>query len=243
MTPFLYLDNYREAQPETRFDRALAKTGLPVVRARTNEGRFPVGEEFCGVYVSPSFNGVHDDEPWIRREQELLRRLAHSGIPMLGLCFGSQILASSLFGPDLVFTRGHRESGRGTIRLRNAVPNDDPLTVGLPEIIPVFHWHGDEVRADHPGMRVLASNSACPNQIWRWRHGPVWGVQPHAEFDRTKIGAWLRFNRTEFLGDAFDGDQMETSGEEYEVAGNMLENFLSVVERGVSTGASRSTTD
>ncbi len=231
MTRFLYLDNYHAPQPPNRLDAALAATGLDVVRMRTNDGAFPDGADFCGVYVSPSFNGAYDDEPWIHREHEVLRALARAGVSMLGLCFGSQILASSLCGRDQVFVRDDREKGYGTIRLTGHARADDPLTGGLPEVVPIFHWHRDEVRADHPDMRVLASSDACANQIWRWRYGPVWGVQPHPEFDRRQIINWFDGNRRQFEADGLDHDQLVRQADDNETAGRLIDNFLSYVRR------------
>ena len=230
MKPFLYLDNYRDAQPPTRVDLALARKDFSVVRMRTNDGEFPTDEEFCGVYVSPSFDGAYDDEPWIHRLRDLLPALAESRAPMLGLCFGSQILAASMFGLDQIVVRDEREKGHGTVRLTEAARTSDPLTAGLPKTIPVFHWHRDEVRADHPGLRVLASSDRCRNQIWRWRDGPVWGVQPHPEFDRSTIGAWYARNPGQFAADGFGYDEILTGSVRYEVAGRMIENFLSYVQ-------------
>ena len=230
MKPFLYLDNYRDAQPPTRVDHALARKDFPVVRMRTNDGEFPTDEEFGGVYVSPSFDGAYDDEPWIQRLRDMLPTLAENGVPMLGLCFGSQILAASMFGLDQIVVRDDREKGHGTVRLTDDARMSDPLTAGLPEVIPVFHWHRDEVRADHPRLRVLASSDRCRNQIWRWRDGPVWGVQPHPEFNCAMIGAWYARNPGQFTTDGFGYDEMLTGSDRYEIAGRIIENFLSFVQ-------------
>ena len=236
MKPFLYLDNYRDEQPATRVDLALARKEFPVVHLRTNDGEFPEDENFCGVYVSPSFDGAYNDEPWIHRLRELLPALARTRVPMLGLCFGSQVLAVSMFGLDQIVMRDEREKGHGTIRLTEAARTSDPLTAGLPESVPVFHWHQDEVRADHPEIDVLASSDRCRNQIWRWRDGPVWGVQPHPEFDRAMIGAWYARNPGQFAADGFGSDDMLTGSDRYVTAARIIENFLSCVE---SDGAPR----
>ena len=149
---------------------------------------------------------------------------------MLGLCFGSQILAASMFGLDQIVVRDDREKGHGTVRLSEDARMSDPLTAGLPEVIPVFHWHRDEVRADHPRLRVLASSDRCRNQIWRWRDGPVRGVQPHPEFDRASIGAWYARNPDQFTADGFGYDETLTGSDRYGIAGRIIENFLSFVQ-------------
>ena len=229
MKPFLYFDNWHEPQPPTRFDTALAASGLEVVRVRTNDGEFPDGAEFCGAYVSPSFDGAYDDKPWIHQEHDVLRALADAGVPMLGLCFGCQILASSLCGRDQVVIRDEREKGYGAIALTEHARRADPLTKGMPETVPVFHWHGDEVRVGHPDIVVLASSDDCPNQIWRWRHGPVWGVQPHPEFDRAQLVDWFTSNQDMFVSNGFDHEQLVSRADDHEVAGQLIGNFLAYV--------------
>lgn len=229
MKPFLYLDNWRRPQPETRFDRLLSETGLDVERLRTNDGEFPAGTDYCGVYVSPSFDGAYDDEAWIHREHEVLSALAQDQVPMLGLCFGSQIMASALCGRDQVEIRAEREMGYGGISLTDAARAGDPLVGGLPDAFSVFHWHQDEVRPDDPDIIVLAESPDCANQIWRWRHGPAWGVQPHPEFDHKQLIAWFTHNRELFETAGLTLQDLTDRADDNLDAGRLIANFLTFV--------------
>ena len=77
MKPFLYLDNYRDAQPPTRVDLALARKDFPVVRMRTNDGEFPTDEECyrrCEIVGERSvrkcsYRGVRKGRSWAVRPQ------------------------------------------------------------------------------------------------------------------------------------------------------------------------------
>ena len=230
MKPFLHLDNWHAPQPATRIDEMLEEAGFEVERLRTNDGEFPAGTDYCGVYVSPSFNGAYDDEAWIHREHDVLRGLAGAGIPMMGLCFGTQILASALCGRDQVTIRAEREKGFGAIHLTAAARAGDPLTESLPARMPVFHWHGDEVRRGHPDIVVLADSADCENQIWRWRHGPVWGVQPHVELDRAQLLAWYETNRDAFEAGGLGYDELAGQARDHPEAGRLIENFVDYVK-------------
>lgn len=225
MNPFLYLDNWAEPQRETRFDRCLNAEPFKIDRYRTNDGEFPSGTEYCAAFVSPSFDDAYDDLEWVRREHEVLRDLADARVPMPGLCFGSQILASALVGPEQVFVRERRETGCGEIRL-TASGRDDPLTCTLPDCVPVFHWHGDEVRAGHPDVEALADSEDCGNQVWRWRKDRVWGIQPHPEFDREGSIAWRNDNADRFDRQGFDRGRLAAEAHSSDKAFGMLENFL-----------------
>ena len=234
MKPVLYLDNWHAPQPETRVDEMLEQSDLEVECLRTNDGEFPTGTGYCGVYVSPSFNGAYDNEPWVHREHDVLRDLAGTGIPMMGLCFGSQILASALCGRDQVTVRAEWETGFGAIHLTAAAQAGDPLTEGLPAQMPVFHWHGDEVRSGHPDIVVLADSPDCENQVWRWRHGPVWGIQPHPELDRAQLLAWFKSNREVFEAGGLGYDELVSQTSDHADAGRLIEYFLGYVKGALS---------
>ena len=238
MRPFLCLDNWHTPQAETRFEAYLGVSGLTVHTMHTNEGAFPEHANYCGAYVSPSFDGANDDKSWIHREHSVLRMLADAGVPMVGLCFGSQILASALVGRDQVFVRNRREIGFGEIQLTQAGAKD-VLASSLPAEFPVFHWHGDEVGAGHPDVVVLAESSGCANQLWRWSRGPIWGVQPHLELDRQGLVAWFEDNTETFEAAGMDRNRMVSEAHDSEAGFCFLKNFVSfVLEReGCGTNA------
>ena len=76
-------------------------------------------------------NGAYDDLPWIAQLHDLLPKLAQNGLPMIGLCFGCQVLAFALVGRDTVFKRAARmRADGGTISLTSA-GRTDPLTAPL----------------------------------------------------------------------------------------------------------------
>ena len=229
MKPFLYIDTWHTEQPSTRFEAALQRSGLPVQVHRVQRGEFPEpGQPACGVFVGPSKSGAYDDEPWIHTLHGVLEGLARTGVPMLGLCFGSQVLASALLGRDQVFKRGDRETGYAEIQFTDA-GREDPLTRDFPTTVRTFHWHGDEVRADHPDALILARNAACGNQLWRWRRGPVWGIQPHPEMDRQQICEFMEKNRQWFIEEGKDVDALIRGAEANDQLSPIFDRFLEIV--------------
>ena len=207
----------------------LHASGLPVETVRTNFAGQPRHFDYCGAYVSPSFDAAYDDHPWVIEQHDLLRRLAERQVPILGLCFGSQILASALLGRDMVAARENRETGWGRINLTPEA-RDDPLARGLPTTIPVFHWHGDEVLPQHRDMVVIAGGDDCPNQIWRWAHGPVWGVQPHLEMCEDGVIAWFGDNRAVFEDAGMTPAGLVPDGSHSNVGFELLRNFVNLVK-------------
>lgn len=232
MTDFIYLNNWDREQPATRFDHALAKSGLSVRTYKTVEGELPdqtTIQNARGVFVSASVAGAYDGHAWIDALGKTLQALAQQQVPMLGLCFGAQVLAWALVDKDQVFKRADRETGYGELRL-TPVGRTDPLTQDFAPIMRTFMWHGDEVRADHPDIIVLADNDVCANHLWRWRHGPVWGIQPHPEMDQNQICDFLHKNRDWFAAEGKDVEPILAALEPNDDLSPIFEKFLNLVQ-------------
>ncbi|UOD49782.1 type 1 glutamine amidotransferase [Orrella daihaiensis] len=232
MADFIYLNNWDREQPPTRFEQALGTSGLSVTMYRTVQGELPntaAIQKARGVFVSASVAGAYDGDAWIDALGETLRQLASQEVPMLGLCFGAQVLAWALVGKDQVFKRADRETGYGEIQLTDA-GKKDLLTQGLAHQMRTFMWHGDEVRADHPDIIVLANNDVCANHLWRWRRGPVWGIQPHPEMDQTHICEFLHKNREWFVAEGKDVEPILNSLEPNDQLAPIFDRFLALVK-------------
>ena len=143
---------------------------------------------------------------------------------MLGICFGSQILGSALCGRDQVFRRATCEIGYKWLDA-TAAAADDPVARGIHPRAYMFVWHNDEVRADHPDMRILASSDLCPNQVWRHRTVPAWGIQGHPEVTRAQFRDWSESSRGRMEGDGADVAALNRAADDAEQAKTMLSNF------------------
>jgi GMP synthase (glutamine-hydrolysing) len=228
----LYLANGPKLQSVARLDDRFEGWGLAVDRRWAFQGDFPEDlDGYDGVFLSGSPHGAYEDIPFIRREHDLIRTAAAQGKPMLGVCFGSQILASALCGKGEVFRRDSCEIGYKTLALTPAA-GVDPLLGGLGDRVEMFVWHNDEVRAAHADMTVLASSDVCPNQIWRYRDAPVWGIQGHPELTRAQALIWFEENRARIERDGADVDGLKASAVEAAEAKAMLANFAALVRDG-----------
>ena len=208
----------------TRFGAA----GLEVDYFWASQGEFPDQiDTYQGAFLSGSPRSAYDDLPWIHREHELIQALADRGIPILGVCFGSQILASALCGRDQVFRRSTCEVGFKWLTL-TPVAQTDPLTTNIEGQLYNFVWHNDEVHADHPDMTILAHSDDCPNQIWRFRDLHIWGIQGHPEITEAKALRWFNEDRAYFEKDGADVAAMAAAATEQAEAKRMLTNFVAL---------------
>lgn len=109
-------------------------------------------------------------------------RLFELGIPVLGICYGMQLMSKLLGGK--VARGGAREYGRAEMRL-NA---ESPLFSKIPERSDVWMSHGDSVQTLPKGFKRLAISADCPSIAIGHRRLPLYGLQFHPEVHHTKYG-------------------------------------------------------
>jgi GMP synthase (glutamine-hydrolysing) len=110
------------------------------------------------------------------------------GVPVLGICYGLQLLAHELGGR--VDKAAHREYGPATIDVRP----EGELFQGLPPRLDVWMSHGDRVEALPPGFEPVASTGNAPFAAVQDRARRIFGVQFHPEVVHTPRGADLLRN-------------------------------------------------
>ncbi len=117
------------------------------------------------------------------------------GVPILGICYGLQLLVHRLGGR--VEPSEDREYGRA--RLKTERP--DPLFENLPgDERTVWMSHGDTVLSLPPGFEVLASSPNSPFAAVRHQERRIWGVQFHPEVAHTEGGTQLLQNFLDICG-------------------------------------------
>lgn len=132
---------------------------------------------------------VYDEDlfPFIKRERELLARRLEQERPVLGICFGAQLIASALGCP--VYAQPQAEIGWFPLALEDAA-RDSPLRhLGPGETPAVMHWHRDTFDLP-PGTTRLARSALCATQAYaRGRH--LLAVQFHPEVTPQGVEGWL----------------------------------------------------
>jgi GMP synthase (glutamine-hydrolysing) len=228
----LYLGNGRKQESIAKLDERFAGWGLSVDNRWAYAGDFPdTLSGYDGIFLSGSPHGAYEDIAFINREHEFIQQAAEMDIPMLGICFGSQILASALCGRDQVFRRSSCEIGYKALPV-TAIAKHDKIANGLGDTVTMFVWHNDEVRGDHPDMRIIASSDLCANHVWRYRDQSIWGIQGHPEITLQQAPVWFEENRATMERDGADIAELKASADEAAEAKTMLIKFTEHVLHG-----------
>lgn len=113
------------------------------------------------------------------------RQILSLGIPVLGICYGMQLIAHLMGGK---VKRAHsREYGRAEL----VVLETNGLFRGLATRQSVWMSHGDRIEAVPPGFRVIANSANSPVAAFSDHTGRIYGVQFHPEVVHTPKGKVL----------------------------------------------------
>jgi GMP synthase (glutamine-hydrolysing) len=121
---------------------------------------------------------------WMERAAEFMVEASEQGRPVLGVCFGHQLLAWK-HGARVARNPAGRELGTVTVEL-TAQGRSCELFSGFPERFEVQATHDDVVLEAVEGLQVLARNETCGVQAFSLG-ARIFGVQFHPEMDATSI--------------------------------------------------------
>ncbi|KGM48462.1 type 1 glutamine amidotransferase [Pseudooceanicola atlanticus] len=163
---------------DAMFERLLAGENFDYATYNVVDGDFPEGPEACdGWLITGSRHGAYEDHDWIPPLEDLIRAIRDAGRPLVGVCFGHQIIAQALGGKVVKFDGGW-SVGAQTYQFE-----DGPLTLNA--------WHQDQVVALPDGAQVLASSEFCANAAVAYGDR-IYTVQAHPEFTATEVDGLIR---------------------------------------------------
>ena len=142
------------------------------------DGILPEGvDEADGWLITGSKHGAYEDHDWIPLLEDFIRETYADGRPMIGVCFGHQVIAQALGGKVEKFTGGW-SIGRTEYDM-----DGDKLALNA--------WHQDQVVELPEGAKVVASSDFCPYAALAYDNR-IWTVQPHPEFGHDFIDGLIK---------------------------------------------------
>jgi GMP synthase (glutamine-hydrolysing) len=170
---------------------------LEVHRAFAEPQHRPSG--YDGIVISGSPRSLVEPEPWMDDAAACVRAAADAGVPVLGVCFGHQLVGYA-FGGCVRQNPNGWEVGSVDLELTDEGARD-PLFAGMSRRVRVNQSHRDEVGTLGPTTRLLAAGAHTPHQaIAIGEH--VRGVQFHPEMDAPIIRRIIDHRRLILADDA-----------------------------------------
>jgi len=156
------------------FERMLTGFGFTFATYSVVDMAFPQDIRDCdGWIITGSKHGAYEDHPFIAPLEQLIRDIYAADIPLVGICFGHQIIAQALGGKVEKF-QGGWAIGRTLYDW-----NGEELALNA--------WHQDQVTELPQGATVYASNDFCAYAALVYGN-KVFTIQPHPEYGPDFIG-------------------------------------------------------
>ncbi|MCP3957068.1 MAG: hypothetical protein GY719_04385 [bacterium] len=222
----LVINAIRDLRESRRFDEVVLPGLLAprdfVAHRLSSPGPLPRRlASYSRLLISGSELSAAERNPRDEELEELIRAFAGTGKPVLGICYGFQMLARALTSRPVCRRAAVPEFGWKELRIRAR----SPLFAGLDHIVPL-HSHYDEVFDLGPDFTVLASTAECEIQAAQYRDLPVWGVQFHPELGYREGERMLERNlESEPLARELAGRDLE-SAEQADANLSIVNHFL-----------------
>ena len=171
--PAMFAELISRADPDMTF-----KTVSPV-----KGEALPDPASLEAILITGSAYGVYDDVPWMTDLKDWIGFAAEHEVPMIGICFGHQVIADALGGDVRKSDKGWG-IGRHTYRLQKT-PH---WMTNTPEQFSVGVSHQDQVLSPPADADVLAGNEFCPHAGLLYNRAPILSFQGHPEFSDTFMG-------------------------------------------------------
>jgi GMP synthase (glutamine-hydrolysing) len=180
----------------------------------------PECKEVAAVVITGSPASVTERAPWMLQAEAYIRRVIEAQVPLLGICFGHQLIAQALGGNVRKNPRG-REIG--TVEVTTLAP--DPLFEGLPDRFLANATHVDTVADLPPGATVVASTALEPHAALAFG-ALVRGVQFHPEIDEGVMRGYVEVRRQRLREEGLDAEAILAQAADTPLGRELLRNFI-----------------
>ncbi|MEK6555048.1 MAG: type 1 glutamine amidotransferase [Bdellovibrionota bacterium] len=215
----------------------LKKSGLRIkyVNFEREPNAEPKLEGYNGLVILGGPMGAYETNkhPHLKHEMKLIEQAMKKNIPVLGICLGAQLIASTLKADVKRLNEG--EVGWHPVHLTPHGHND-PMFKHFKKSETIFQMHGDGFETPSSAEH-LAFSEICPGQAFRYGE-KTYGLQFHLEVEEAMIHRWLKIHN--IPGDKILGDTNHHMKHSLELSTQAFGQFISLFnlpERGEILGS------
>lgn len=198
-----------------------------ICRAVDKGEALPAPDEVGAVIVTGSPAYVTDLAPWNHIAADYLRSVHVSEKPILGVCYGHQLLAWA-FGGEVGFHPSGREIGTVDVELTREAA-DDALFSAMPSEFRAQASHLQSVLSLPEKAVLLARNSFEAHHAFRLGTS-TWGVQFHPEFSAQTMTAYISERRADIAAEGGDVEELLAAVGTTPVSASLLRQFAALLD-------------
>ncbi len=187
----------------------------------------PDPRDCAGVVITGAHAMVTDELAWSVRLEQWIPDLVEAEVPLLGICYGHQLIAKATGGRVDYNPRG-REVGTVHVEFLECC-RTDALLSELHGAVPAHVVHAQSVVQLPPGAELLARNGFEPVQAYRVGKA-AWGVQFHPEYDAAIMQSYIEALADELRGAGRDVAQLLAAVTETPAARGVMRRFAALCE-------------
>ncbi len=202
--------------------RQLPDSGAVLVAPVVERQWLPAYDNISGVIITGSHAMVTDREAWSEFVADWLRGIAANTLPVLGICYGHQLLAHAWGGSVGYHPKG-KEIGTVEINLTDA-GCQDPLLNSMPSLFVGHVTHAQTVLCLPASATILARNEHEPHQAFVI-NGNQWGVQFHPEFNAKIERTYIEEQKNELILAGQNLSAIEASVQEHLYGRQLFQRF------------------
>ena len=192
-----------------------------------NKETMPSIDEVKGIIITGSHSMVTDYETWSVNVSNWLKKIVNTDIPVLGICYGHQLLADML-GGQVGYNPKGMEVGACEITLSEDGKCDKLFSI-LPDKFKGYEAHSQSVLKLPIEAKILAYNEHDAIQAFSYKNH-IWGTQFHPEFFKGTVKEYIKYEKDSLVDSGKNYEEIYNEVKEYNYGDMLLNQFIKIIK-------------